>query len=189
MKDFNAMQEQNTIIAVIILLCIILLLILGAYFQKLFTRMHKRKQLIKHTSDGQSGERLAKEYLLKNGFTIENEQIHKSCSLAIDEKPQEFSLRADFLVSKNGRYSIVDAKSGADCSNITHQATRRQLLEYFVYYDVDSVYLFDSINSMLHEIEFPIDKKQPVSPFIWVMVGQAVAIAFLIAMISVIIVK
>ncbi|NLD94934.1 MAG: hypothetical protein GX639_19945, partial [Fibrobacter sp.] len=50
--------------------------------------------------------------------------------------------------------AIVDAKSGADCVKPSNITTRRQLLEYFTCYDVDRVYVYNSIEDRLVSVEF-----------------------------------
>ena len=57
-----------------------------------------------------------------------------------------------------------------------HTATRRQLLEYALAYDVDGVLLVDMTAGRLHQVEFPtLDRRAP--PAIRFVLGVAVGIA------------
>lgn len=120
-----------------------------------YSSRKRRQRLLKANRDGGAlGETRARNYLEKHGFTIEKEQAFTECEMIVDGEAQKFQLRADFIVSKNGMRSVVDAKSGGENVNLSCAATRRQLLEYFVCYDVDSVYVYNSIEDKLVSVTF-----------------------------------
>lgn len=147
-------QNQIILVSIIALLSGILLILFGSVINQVLSRAKKRKILKNNRDGGVDGEQRAKEYLLKNGFTILKEQAHIEKQMIIDGQAQSFTLRADFLVEKDTKTAVVDAKSGIECVNPSNSATRRQLLEYFTCYDVDSVYVYNSIEDKLISVEF-----------------------------------
>ena len=64
-------------------------------------------------------------------------------------------VRADLLVSRGARRFVAEVKTGARAPRIETAATRRQLLEYAVAYDVDGVLLVDMEEHTISEVEFP----------------------------------
>ena len=91
----------------------------------------------------------------------------------IDGKEVVYDVRADFLVRKNGETSIVEVKTGSVAIDPTSIHTRRQLLEYSVLYDVDSILFFDAENSEIMTIQFSQEESSLIfiKPFI---IGGAV---------------
>ena len=63
-------------------------------------------------------------------------------------------LRADLVVHGRGRRWVADVKTGAEAPRLTTQATRRQLLEYRVAYEVDGVLLVDMEEGVVHTVDF-----------------------------------
>lgn len=147
-------QHELYLAGIIALLCIILFLILGSMLGQYLGRIRKQKSLKANRENGADGELRAKEYLEKHGFTIEKEQAYTECEMIVDGVPQKYQLRADFIVSKDGVRSVVDAKSGTVNVNPSSIATRRQLLEYFVCYEADNVYVYNSIENKLVSVTF-----------------------------------
>jgi hypothetical protein len=160
----------------------IFFLLVGITLQKFFTKHKKRRFLEKSCKEGKLGENKAREYLIRHGFKIVKEQAAQKVDLIVDGKPYSFSLRADFIVSKKGKVSVVDAKSGQEGVEPTNCMTRRQLLEYFTFYDVDSAYLFDSRSDRLKEITFVISKKKSLRRYalFFLVISIILNIVFLI---------
>jgi hypothetical protein len=50
---------------------------------------------------------------------------------------------------------VVEVKTGALAPKIETSATRRQMLEYRVAFDVDGVLLVDAESGTVHEVTFP----------------------------------
>lgn len=50
---------------------------------------------------------------------------------------------------------MVDAKTGRVAPDPNHPATRRQLLEYQIYYAAHAVYLYDGESDTLKKVCFP----------------------------------
>jgi hypothetical protein len=73
----------------------------------------------------------------------------------VDGEIREYVVRADALVKRKRRTCVAEFKGGAGSSSVTNRATRRQLLEYAVLFDVDGVLLVDADTGHIHEVEFP----------------------------------
>jgi len=101
------------------------------------------------------GEERAAGWLQERGFAILGSQVVVEHPVCIDERTVVISLRADYLVEKGGRRYVVEVKTGAVAPRIETSATRRQILEYRIAFDVDGVVLVDAESGRLHEITFP----------------------------------
>lgn len=109
----------------------------------------------RHRRLGADGERRARTLLKKAGYRVCDEQQGGSYSLLIDGREIAIHLRSDYLVEKSGRRFVAEVKSGAFSVKVTSRATRRQLLEYLLAFDVDGVLLVDMQAHQIHEIAFP----------------------------------
>lgn len=92
--------------------------------------------------------------LRAHGYTILADQAEHHWHIGLDGEPFEVELRADYLVSRAGRRYIAEVKSGHMAPSLGTAATRRQLLEYRVAYDVDGVLLVDMEAVSLHRVDF-----------------------------------
>ncbi len=128
-------------------------LIAGAWIQFVLTNYFRAFKLKRQFSKGNRGEKKAEQYLKSHGFKILGEQSHLQPKMWIDGTPVTFSIRADFLVRKKGRKGIVEVKTGKSV-NPASKNTRRQILEYSKYYDIDDIYLFDADAKVLHSVHF-----------------------------------
>ncbi|NLD94666.1 MAG: hypothetical protein GX639_18575, partial [Fibrobacter sp.] len=103
----NIQHNQIVLISIVALLSGILLILAGSVINQALSRAKKRKILKSNRDGGTDGEQKAKEYLLKNGFTILKEQAHIEKQMIVDGQAQSFTLRADFLVEKDDKTAIV----------------------------------------------------------------------------------
>lgn len=108
-----------------------------------------------------SRERDAEPLLRELGFRIVERQARRHYRLRRDGEPFEVELRADLVVRGRGRRWVADVKTGAEAPRLTTPATRRQLLEYRVAYDVDGVLLVDMEEGVVHTIDFDLSSKGP----------------------------
>ncbi len=99
-------------------------------------------------------EAAARAVLQRAGFTVIGEQVRHMWSITCGEKSLPIELRADYLVERGDRRFVADVKTGPRATRITTAATRRQLLEYRVAYDVSGVLLVDMDNERIHEVGF-----------------------------------
>jgi hypothetical protein len=121
-----------------------------------------RWRIARHRRTGARGEVRARKLLEAQGYTIEAEQVTRRYELRVDGLPHPVPLRADYLVRRAGRAFIAEVKSGAESARIGNAATRRQLIEYRLAFDVDGILLVDAYAGRIVEVELP--KTQPPPP-------------------------
>ena len=146
----NILQEYWILTLVII----IVLLTAGAWIYHKISQLLSSSYMKKKRRQGAKGEAYAKKFLLKNHYKIIREQPGIQACLYIDGKKREYSIRADFLVEKDGESAVVEVKTGTTAIDPLYRYTRRQLLEYSVFYDVNKILFFNAETMELKEIEF-----------------------------------
>lgn len=97
----------------------------------------------------------AEELLVRAGFTILERQVHATLRMEIDGQLIEVAARADVLVERDGLLLVAEVKSGFFAPDPTLPATRRQLLEYLIAFEVDGVVLVDMQARRVHDVVFP----------------------------------
>lgn len=130
------------------------LLALGAALFHGASRFMRGVRLRLRFRKGRAGEHKARSWLKHHGFRILAEQADLKPAMLVDGQRHHFDIRADFLVSRRGRRGVVDAKTGARAPDPCRSATRRQLLEYAMYYGVDDIFLFDAERGKLVKVSF-----------------------------------
>jgi Holliday junction resolvase-like predicted endonuclease len=103
-----------------------------------------------------AGEDRAARLLEAAGFRIVARQARIAWSPRIDGEPHETELRADYLVEGGGELLVAEVKTGDEAPSLATAATRRQLLEYSIAFDVDGVLLVCPERDVIHRIEFPV---------------------------------
>jgi hypothetical protein len=93
---------------------------------------------------GALGESRAEHVLAAAGYALVARQVRGAWTLLADGEPVDVQVRADLLVTKAGRSYVAEVKTGREAPRVDHIATRRQLLEYRVAFDVDGVVLVDA---------------------------------------------
>lgn len=101
------------------------------------------------------GEREAVAVLRARGFAVVASQATAVLPVEIDGETFLAGLRADYIVAKNGARFVAEVKTGALAPSVATAATRRQLLEYELAFDVDGVLLVDAEQARVHAIVFP----------------------------------
>lgn len=138
-----------------LLLIIISLFILITIVVTIYSIKNLNKYKIKKRfKTGRIGEEKAKDYLIKHGFKILEEQLSLFASMWINGVKHEYEVRIDYLVKKGNTKSIVEVKTGEKAVDPLNSSTRRQLFEYINLYDADNMYLFDADSNKLKEIFF-----------------------------------
>ena len=140
---------------VILFFLIICSVLLGIILLVISMRIIGRFRVMGRIRKGQTGEVNAKLYLLKSGYRIIAEQPLTKGVLLIDGNAHQYQVRVDYLVEKDGIHYLVEVKTGKRYTNPIDPSTRRQLLEYSVLYDINSLLLFDGDKKKLSRIEFP----------------------------------
>jgi hypothetical protein len=116
------------------------------------------------------------------GYAVLGAQVEGAYSLCVDGRMLSISVRADYLVSRDGRRFVAEVKSGRFAPLLATPATRRQLLEYLVAFRADGVLLVDGETQRIHEVAFPIAGRAAlVRPsrggLVWVAASLAVVAA------------
>jgi hypothetical protein len=142
-------------------------------------RWFRRFRLRLRWSHARKIERQASRLLADLGYQVLDSQVEATYTLLVDGEPSTVTLRADYLVSRRGRQFVAEVKSGQVAPRLDTAATRRQILEYGVAFQVDGILLVDGESRQIHEIAFPTpnrgNKRGAVYGF---ALGLAVAVAF-----------
>ncbi|MBN2532439.1 MAG: hypothetical protein JXB88_06080 [Spirochaetales bacterium] len=133
---------------------VILLLVIGAIIWHIIATLVRYLGLRFRFKKGRKGEDIARNYLLRHGFTIISEQESRTSTMVVDSTGYEYEVRVDFLVKKGDSTGIVEVKTGETASNPLSIPTRRQLFEYYHIFCVDVLYFFNANNRTLKEITF-----------------------------------
>jgi hypothetical protein len=157
-------------------LLLALALTLGFAARRALRRWQRRRQWQR----AQGAEFAAPRLLEQHGYGVIGAQVEGGYSLVVDGAPSHVSLRADYVVVRKGRRYVAEVKSGRLAPRLETAATRRQLLEYRVAFDVDGVLLVDAEARRVHQVEFPVTPRPDPGALIdrilaWV--GAAVAVA------------
>ena len=102
-----------------------------------------------------AGEERAAGLLEGQGFSVLGAQAVIEHPVRIDDRVVMIALRADYLAEKDGLRYVVEVKTGSLAPRIETSATRRQMLEYRIAFDVDGVLLVDAESGNVHEVTFP----------------------------------
>lgn len=101
------------------------------------------------------GESVAEQLLESHGFTILQRQVRGSWEIYVDDEPVTVKLRADLLVERGEEIFIAEVKTGRLAPDPNFPATRRQLLEYQLAFDVDGVILVAPEQGHMWFVSFP----------------------------------
>ena len=124
----------------VVLTCLIFALLLLAW--RIAARVVSRKKAQKRTIRARRGEILAEQLLQQNGYTILARQKALRAAIRCNNRPHFVELRADLVVERNNKRYVAEVKTGQIAPLLSNSATtRRQLLEYWMAYDIDNVLL------------------------------------------------
>ncbi len=119
------------------------------------TRLRASRVAQRRSHRAQRGEQAAETLLREGGYIILGRQVSHTWPIRCDGAIHLVKLRADMIVEHSGQHYVAEVKTGAKAPQITTPATRRQLLEYRMAYDVDGVLLVDVEAWQIIHIEFP----------------------------------
>jgi hypothetical protein len=102
-----------------------------------------------------AGEWDGADLLRRAGYRIVARQARMWWAPVVDGEPVEIELRADYLVEADGEVLVAEVKTGDDAPHLSTTATRRQLLEYVIAFDVDAVLLVCPERGAIHRVDFP----------------------------------
>lgn len=151
------MDHRTTLAyAIALVLGLVSLVALTLWVRAKLTRAGARRRARKRSRRAIAGEVRAETLLESLGYDIESRQEPCVWTIYVDGEAHEVSLRADLLVSRDGRSYIAEVKTGAKAPKLTTAATRRQLLEYrLAYPDIAGVLLVDAESNRVMDVEFP----------------------------------
>lgn len=118
-------------------------------------RRRGRRATLRRNSQALIGESEAERLLEEEGFTILQRQVRGSWEILVDDEPVTVNLRADLLVERDDEIFIAEVKTGRLAPDPNFPATRRQLLEYQLAFDVDGVILVAPEQQSIVFVEFP----------------------------------
>lgn len=136
----------------------------------------RRRRVRRAAARGYAGEAEAPGVLRAAGFSIVEAQPRATYEYWVDGEPVVGEMCPDFLVRRRGRRYVAEVKTGAG-RRPTSRGTRRQLLEYAIYFEVDGVVLVDADAGVVFEVEFPAPAP-PTRPARWLLfslVGAVIA--------------
>ena len=167
-------SPENLRLALAVAVGVVLLLVL----RQAFHAWWRRRRIVDRMARARKGESRARELLEARGYCVIGAQFGCSYTLSIDGEDLTIPLRADYLVTRDGRRYVAEVKTGAYAPYLRTPATRRQLLEYRIAFDVDGVVLVDAEQHLVHVVQFPFPGQPRAdrrSPFGWIAFGVGVA--------------
>jgi len=154
------------------------LLLIVLLHQTLYAWLRRRRMALRLIR-ARKGESRARELLEARGYSVIGTQFGCSYTISIDGEDLAVPLRADYLVTREGLRYVAEVKTGAYAPYLRTPATRRQLLEYRIAFDVDGVLLVDAEEERVHVVQFPLSQRRAVerlSPFGWIAIAVGVAV-------------
>lgn len=167
-------MEPDTGHDLAVLVAVALLLALALHLSvRAVGRGLRRWQARRRQARALRGERRAERLLDGLGYAIRARQAATSWAVTCDGEAHEVPLRADLLVERDGKRYVAEVKTGRVAPRLATAATRRQLLEYRVAYDVDGVLLVDPEAGRVMHVEFHLPGRPraglraAVAPALW----------------------
>ena len=151
-----------------------------------FRPWRRRRRLASARERGALGEVRAEAILRRLGFTIVGRQVAVTYGLGVDGERVPVDLRADYVVAGGGRRYVAEVKTGVFAPRLETAATRRQLLEYRIAFDVDGVLLVDADAERVRLVEFPLPARAALGGaaagrLAWLVAGIAAGALAMIA--------
>ncbi len=137
-------------VAVVVVL-VVLVVICGRAWRRASRSRLARRRMARATA----GEQRAIALLETHGFELLGAQVATTYELLVDGAAHEVKVRADYVVTRDGLAYVAEVKTGELAPRIDTIATRRQLLEYRMAFDVAGVLLVDVESALVREVIFP----------------------------------
>lgn len=134
---------------------VVALIALGALARGALEARARRRRLTTQMARAQRGERAAEALLEAAGWSVVGQQVQGSYELWVGGRARAIGVRADYMVEAGGRRFVAEVKTGRRAVDVGHPATRRQLLEYRVAFEVEGVLLVDAEAGTVDEVRFP----------------------------------
>ncbi|GAC1538637.1 MAG: hypothetical protein NVS3B10_29700 [Polyangiales bacterium] len=149
----NAASIPPDVLLVVAALAVTIVLVQA--LTALLRRWARRRRMSLRMIRAVRGEARAPSMLEDRGFAVIGAQVVVDHAVRIDDRVVVVPLRADYIAERAGERFVVEVKTGALAPRIETSATRRQILEYRIAFDVDGVVLVDADAGRVHEITFP----------------------------------
>ncbi len=143
-------MDGSFIIIVMLSLVVAILLLVGRWRQG---SGHRRA--VQRAQRAAAGEEAAEGLLEANGYIIIDRQVRCLWWMDVDGEEEEFELRADLLVEREGERFIAEVKTGQRAPDPSYPPTRRQLLEYRLAFDPYGILLVDIEADEILSVDFP----------------------------------
>ena len=134
-------------LAAVLMLLLMVLVAFARKWWRSFRARFRGRRAHRRESDAET-------LLRKQGYAIEGTQVQRTWLVSCDGEDTPIELRADYLVTRGMRRFVADVKTGSRATKLTTAATRRQLLEYRIAYDVSGVLLVDMDEERIREVNF-----------------------------------
>lgn len=144
---------MNVSVAVSLLLLVLLLLALLGWWWERHRASRGSRARLRVAAAGESG---AEALLEAHGFSIVERQAWADWALEVDGEEVAVSCRADLLVERGGEVFVAEVKTGDRAPDPARPATRRQLLEYALAFEVEGVLLVDMDQGRIRWVRLPI---------------------------------
>jgi len=131
------------------------LLLVGVLLGAAAVRWRSRRRIARHRRQGRDGEERALRLLDRAGYRVLDTQVAAEGRVRVDGTAVTYRVRADAIVKRRFRRYVAEFKGGNESAAITNRATRRQLLEYALLFDVAGILLVDAARGRIHRVEFP----------------------------------
>lgn len=126
-------------------------------------RWIERRTRMRRLRIARAGEMAGERLLVEAGYAVLGRQVETEWTVRVDGDSHPVTLRADLLVARRGARYVAEVKTGEHAPRIESSATRRQLLEYRLAFDVDGVLLIDPGAERIREVVFPLEGAPPPS--------------------------
>jgi hypothetical protein len=155
---------------------------LGSAWRRWLLRRTLRRRQVRAAA----GEARAERMLRDLGYAVLGRQVPVSYALRINGDEVQVGLRADYVVGWGGRRYVAEVKTGRIAPRIDNSATRRQLLEYRLAFDVDGVLLVDADAGRVDAVAFPLGgdarpRRTGGGRLVWLAAGVALGAAAAVA--------
>lgn len=133
-------------------------IVVGCLLWVLARWLERRARSVRARSRGARavrGEARAATLLADAGYAVVDAQVRRQWVLSVDGEDFPVDLRADYLAEKEGALFVAEVKTGNAAPQLSTAATRRQLLEYRVAFDVEGVLLVDAEAGRVQRVVFP----------------------------------
>jgi hypothetical protein len=172
--DLGSIPRETLALVAAVAVTVALLQALGLWARRLL----RRRKLSIRMERAVRGEERAGTWLRDLGYEVLGAQVVAEHPVRVDGRTVTITLRADYLVARDGTRYVVEVKTGALAPRIETSATRRQILEYRIAFDVDGVLLVDGETGRVHEVSFPsLERSAPPKTGSWRLVALVLVAA------------